>query len=201
MRGFTGKLGGFMQHNFFRPFLKVFGGWEHDYAHPVYLTSSDSTHGQENDLLQVLTSDGIMTVSHVFICPYDKVALLGIANIRFWCKHRDAVSKHYGIANFATMPTYDADAHKKYHFLATGTNIQSSFLRQFCPTTTATATVPSGSSSASVSVTTASIISQASHQSTRPCVPNIFAPPNSNSIDGDDDGDDSNDVDNDWPQQ
>ena len=91
----------------------------------------------------------------------------------------------------------DVDAHKKYHFLATGTNIQSSFLRQFCPTTTATATVPSGSSSASVSVTTASIISQASHQSTRPCVPNIFAPPNSNSIDGDGDGDDSNDVDND----
>ena len=57
MRGFTGKLGGFMQHNFFRPFLKVFGGWEHDYAHPVYLTSSDSTHGQENDLSQVLSSN------------------------------------------------------------------------------------------------------------------------------------------------
>ena len=54
MRGFTGKLGVFMQHNFFRPVLKVFGGWEHDYAHPVYLPSSDSTHGQENDLLQVL---------------------------------------------------------------------------------------------------------------------------------------------------
>ena len=54
MRGFTGKLGGFMQHNFFRPFLKVFGGWEHDYALPVYLPSSDSTHGQENDLSQVL---------------------------------------------------------------------------------------------------------------------------------------------------
>ena len=54
MRGFTGKLGGFMQHNFFRHFLKVFGGWEHDYAHPVYLPSSDSTHGQENDLSQVL---------------------------------------------------------------------------------------------------------------------------------------------------
>ena len=57
MRGFTGKLGGFMQHNFFRPFLKVFGGWEHDYAHPVFLPSSDSTHGQENDLSQVLSSN------------------------------------------------------------------------------------------------------------------------------------------------
>ena len=57
MRGFTGKLGGFMQHNFFRPFLKVFGGWEHDYAHPVFLPSSDSTHGQENDLSQVLSLD------------------------------------------------------------------------------------------------------------------------------------------------
>ena len=64
MRGFTGKLGGFMQHNFFRPFLKVFGGWEHDYAHPVYLPSSDSTHGQENDLSQVLSFYLLMIISH-----------------------------------------------------------------------------------------------------------------------------------------
>ena len=96
------------------------------------------------------------------------------------------------------MPTYDADARKKYHFPATGTNIESSFLRQFCPTQTATATIPTRSSSASVSVTTSSIISETSHQTTRPCVSNdLLAPPNSNDIDGDDDGDDSNDVDND----
>ena len=136
-----------------------------------------------------ITSDGIMKVSQVYICPYDKVALLGIANIRIWCNPKDAVSKHYCIANFATMPTYDADACKKYYFLATGTNIQSSFLRQFCPITTATATVPSGSSSASLSVTTASIISEESHQTSCPCVPNPIA---TALMDGDDDGDDSN---------
>ena len=46
-------------------------------------------------------------------------------------------------------------------------------------------------------MTTASTISEASHEYTHSCVPNILAPPNSNCIDGDDDGYDSNDVDND----
>ena len=82
MRGFTGKLGGFMQHNFFRPFLKVFGGWEHDYAHPVYLPSSDSTHGQENDLSQVLTAKWQRTeLRHLYY--FLKIFVLKVWTVHF----------------------------------------------------------------------------------------------------------------------
>lgn len=70
------------------------------------------------------------------------------------CKHKDAVSKHFGIANFTTMPTYDAQARKNYLFIATGTYFDDTFLRPFCPTTTRTATTTSTSTIATSTVTT-----------------------------------------------
>ena len=43
------------------------------------------------------------------------------------CKHKFAVSKHFGISNFTTMPTYDANARKMYYFLATGKSLEDTF--------------------------------------------------------------------------
>ena len=42
------------------------------------------------------------------------------------CKHKDVVSKHFGIANFTTMPTYDTKAPKEYLFIAAGTYFDDS---------------------------------------------------------------------------
>ena len=85
---------------------------------------------------------------------------------RALCKHKDAVSKHFGIANFTTMPMYDAQARKNYLFIASGKFYDDTFLRPFCPTTTRTTTITTTSTStvatSTVTTSTTTVSSSAS---------------------------------------
>ena len=82
------------------------------------------------------------------------------------CKHKNAVSKHFGIANFTTMPTYDAAARKQYTFLATGKYFDDTFFRNFCPVTSAMATTTASTTTATTTSTTTAATSTVTNSMT-----------------------------------